>query len=119
MLSCHLRSVLHACSSKKKSIFLVGLKFFNFQLFIKVSTRFIFSSNPLIYWYLASLLNADFIKHVKQKRLSNVNTFMCDLFCGFIRLKDSSQLTVKLAVAYFLLYTVIGTLMFVNFLPFT
>lgn len=86
-----------------------------FYMHVQVSTRFIFSSNPLIYWYLAYLLNNEYLKQLKKQKYKALGSFLCDL----IQLKQISSRWVKFLIIYFISYTFFGTLLFVNFYPFT
>ncbi|CAF0863187.1 unnamed protein product [Brachionus calyciflorus] len=72
---------------------------------VQVSTRFICSSNPLIYWWIASRLS----DKLKNK----------DLSLQLLWSKIIFDKKLKLIFYYFLTYSIIGTLLFSNFLPFT
>lgn len=83
-----------------------------FFMHVQVSTRFICSSNPINYWYVAKLMDnskRNFSNEFGLKKLLK--------FCSCIY-NDRDRL-LKLILLYFLFYTVFGTLAFVNFYPFT
>lgn len=74
-----------------------------------MSTRFICSSNPYIYWFIAKLTQIEF----KKYKLNSI----IDLIR--VNNEDKRLFSLKLIYLYFIIYVFIGTLLFVNFLPFT
>lgn len=72
-----------------------------FFIHIEVSTRLLCSSTPTVYWFAALLLRAK-----KQTTRRRINVF------GF-------SFNVDFVLLYFLSYSVIGTILFSNFFPWT
>lgn len=72
-----------------------------FCIHVQVTTRMLASSSPVFYWACASYFN--FPLHFKRITLKYI---LNDLKC-------------KIVVSYFCLYFIVGTALFVNFLPFT
>lgn len=79
---------------------------------VEVVTRFIFSSSPFPNWVSASILMRD---------LSNANiSFLVGApFGSLTMIWNKLRMSSKLLVLYYAMYVVIGTLLHVNFLPWT
>lgn len=77
---------------------------------IEVVTRFLMSSSPFPYWIMASFVLADYAKADKD-----VKNFPFNITSIWPCLSRKS----KIAITYFSVYNVLGTVLHVNFLPWT
>jgi hypothetical protein len=88
-------------------LFLINM----WKFWFKVSTRFIFSSSPFIYWFGGSLIAPE----LKLKDFS-LSEFINKLLTTK-NLRSAGE--IKFILFYFLAYSLIGTLLFANFYPYT
>lgn len=81
---------------------------------IQVSTRFLLSSSPLIYWYGAEIIYSD-----KEIKLNKKNSLIKLIKIIFDFRDNNQDIKTKLFTIWFLLYFIVGIVMFCNFLPWT
>jgi hypothetical protein len=91
---------------------------------MKVSTRFICSSNPFIFWFAGYCLTNEYKKTIKADRkredLECINVFDLIKFILFKLFKNQfNDKFLKFIFVYFISYSILGTLLFSNFYPFT
>uniref|UniRef100_A0A914WUB2 GPI mannosyltransferase 2 n=1 Tax=Plectus sambesii TaxID=2011161 RepID=A0A914WUB2_9BILA len=89
-----------------------------FSLFfinVEVVTRLLFSSSPLLYWYIASIL----CDRLTMEQFSAESLQEYSLFRIYRLFWSARGAVPKLIVLYFLGYTVLGTCLHANFLPWT
>ncbi|XP_015123352.1 GPI mannosyltransferase 2 [Diachasma alloeum] len=84
-----------------------------FFVHIQVSTRLLASASPLLYWYTAILLSREERDDWDVK--NNINSS----HNVFFKSKKRWTTEEKIVLAYFVSYTVVGTFMYSNFLPWT
>ncbi|XP_050459036.1 GPI mannosyltransferase 2 [Cataglyphis hispanica] len=84
---------------------------------IQVSTRLLASASPLIYWYCALITSHKYIDHIDLRYENEEN--ICSKWKVFFLSQEQYTLQDKLVLFYFIGYTIIGCLLFSNFLPWT
>lgn len=84
---------------------------------IQVSTRLLASASPLIYWYCALIMSHKRINHTDLQYENEEN--VCCKWKVFFLSQEQYTLQDKLVLFYFIGYTIIGCLLFSNFLPWT
>lgn len=84
---------------------------------IQVSTRLLASASPLIYWYCALIMSHKYIDH-NDLRYENEENISSNWKVFFLS-QQQYTLQDKLVLSYFIGYTIIGCLLFSNFLPWT
>ncbi|XP_043276959.1 GPI mannosyltransferase 2 [Venturia canescens] len=82
---------------------------------IQVSTRFLASASPLLYWYCATILSYRRNSSKEFEESCNLNS----KWRVFLLLQESYTLSDRLIILYFLGYIVLGCAMYSNFLPWT
>lgn len=82
---------------------------------IQVSTRFLASASPLIYWYCASVLSYRDNETEKYEESCNLDS----KWKIFLMSQKAYTFSDKLIILYFLGYLVLGCAMYSNFLPWT
>lgn len=103
---------------------------------IQVMTRMVFSSSPVLYWYAAYIMTTEACeqprqnynkwdvsgfqseKHKVETKYNlqhNIRNILMDQIFNF----HCQNLQTKLILSYFIGYSVIGTILFCNFLPWT
>uniref|UniRef100_A0ABD2WVF4 GPI mannosyltransferase 2 n=1 Tax=Trichogramma kaykai TaxID=54128 RepID=A0ABD2WVF4_9HYME len=87
---------------------------------IQVSTRLLCSASPVIYWYcaLATMKKVQLSKSTKQLEYESQDNMYSRWKVFFITQNEYSYKE-KLIFGYFLGYTILGSFMFSNFLPWT
>ncbi|XP_011867721.1 PREDICTED: GPI mannosyltransferase 2 [Vollenhovia emeryi] len=88
-----------------------------FFVHIQVTTRLLASATPLPYWYCASIMSHKCIDRINLQYESNEN--MCSKWKVFFLSQKRYTLQDKFVLLYFIGYTIVGCLMFSNFLPWT
>lgn len=88
-----------------------------FFIHIQVSTRLLASASPLIYWYCALIMSHKSINYTYLGYENEEN--VCCKWKVFFLSQKQYTLQDKLVLFYFIGYTVIGCLLFSNFLPWT
>ncbi|XP_012529446.1 GPI mannosyltransferase 2 isoform X2 [Monomorium pharaonis] len=88
-----------------------------FFVHIQVSTRLLASATPLIYWYCALIMSHKCADHIDLHYERNEN--MYSKWKVFFLSQKHYTLQDKFVLFYFLGYTLVGCLMFSNFLPWT
>lgn len=84
---------------------------------IQVSTRLLASASPLIYWYCALITSHKYIDRIDLRYENEEN--ICSKWKVFFLSQEQYTLEDKLVLFYFIGYTIIGCLLFSNFLPWT
>lgn len=87
-----------------------------FMINVEVTTRMIFSSSPLLFWYLCKFLSSTNGDQSVTASMVLERRSVVGLFLEFWR---SSEIRGKILLLYFLSYTIVGTALHVNFLPWT
>ncbi|XP_029161454.1 GPI mannosyltransferase 2 [Nylanderia fulva] len=88
-----------------------------FFVHIQVSTRLLTSASPLIYWYCALITSHKSIDYTDLGYEHGEN--VCCKWKVFFLSQKQYTLQDKLVLFYFIGYTIIGCLLFSNFLPWT
>ncbi|XP_058447621.1 GPI mannosyltransferase 2 [Malaya genurostris] len=96
---------------------------------VQVMTRMIASSSPLLYWFAADYFTGDkaFIRRQVIRKLSKQvqdGTEPCTHFENYVELSEMLDFRAmnwkqRFILCYFLGYSIIGTVLFSNFLPWT
>lgn len=84
-----------------------------FFVHIQVSTRLLASASPLLYWYSAILMSRG--EPEGQEDKNDIHS----RWKVFFMLKKRWTAEEKLVIGYFVGYTIVGTFMYSNFLPWT
>lgn len=87
-------------------------------LHIQVTTRFICSSSPVLYWYCAHRLNScckDWRWSADLSATDNILVY----FTNIVKRWQKTDAFAKFIVLYFISYFIVGTAMHCNFLPWT
>ncbi|XP_072767046.1 GPI mannosyltransferase 2 [Anoplolepis gracilipes] len=84
---------------------------------IQVSTRLLASASPLLYWYCALIMSHRYIDHIDLRYENEENIY--SKWKVFFLTQEQYTLQDKLVLFYFIGYTIIGCLLFSNFLPWT
>lgn len=84
---------------------------------IQISTRLLGSASPLMYWFCATIMSHRIKSNDRESYENKENMF--SRWRTFIMTQREYTKRDKLILIYFLGYTVVGTFMYSNFLPWT
>lgn len=118
------RSKRHGWDSEKLVVYVLHIVFLtafgSLFMHIEVLTRFLCSASPIIYWYAAHLVVGCSPGASSHKYYSYISAEQgVDIAFGLLQDYKHSSVCGKLVMGYFLAYSLIGTIAFSNFLPWT